>query len=335
MIVTLTPNPSVDRTIAFDSIHLGQVQRATSSRIDPGGKGINVSRALVAHGAETRAVLPVGGPEGRLLAELLELAQVPRHEVPIAEVVRMNIAAVTPDGTTTKLNEAGPQLAGHEIEALLAATVTDARPGGWIVGCGSLPPGVPSDVYADLVGRARNLGAHVAIDSSGTPFDAAVAAKPSLIKPNHEELAELVGHSLPTLGDVVAAASDLVGDGIEMVVVSLGADGAVAVDATTAESSPLWAKATVERPLSTVGAGDCLLAGVLFGLDAGEGLADSLVRGVAWGAAAVALPGSRVPGPADIAAVTVHSSTEPDLAMPIRHTGPPTPLANPHHTVRI
>lgn len=321
MIVTLTPNPSVDRTIAFDSIRIGEVQRATSSRIDPGGKGINVSRALIAHGADTRAVLPVGGPEGRLLAELLELAGVPRCEVPIAGAGRMNVAAVTPDGTTTKLNEAGPELTGEEADALLAATLDAAQPGNWVVGCGSLPPGVPSDLYADLVARARNLGARVAIDSSGMPFNAAVAAKPSLIKPNHDELAELVGRPLPTLGDVVAAARDLVDDGIEVVVVSLGADGAVAVDATSAESDPLWANATVERPLSTVGAGDCLLAGVLFGLDAGEGLGASLARGVAWGAAAVALPGSRVPGPEDIAEVTVRTSTEPDLSMPIRLTG--------------
>ena len=321
MIVTLTPNPSVDRTIVFDSIRIGEVQRATSSRIDPGGKGINVSRALIAQGADTQAVLPVGGPEGRLLAELLELAGVPRREVPIAGAGRMNVAAVTPDGTTTKLNEAGPQMTGEEADALLAATLNAAQPGHWVVGCGSLPPGAPSDLYADLVGRARNLGARVAIDSSGTPFNDAVAARPSLIKPNHEELAELLGRPLPTLGDVVAAARTLVDDGIEMVVVSLGEDGAIAVDATTPDCGPLWANATVERPLSTVGAGDCLLAGVLFGLDAGESLGTSLVRGVAWGAAAVALPGSRVPAPADVAAITVSTSTQPDLSMPIRLNG--------------
>ncbi|HWC22160.1 MAG TPA: 1-phosphofructokinase family hexose kinase [Flexivirga sp.] len=346
MIITLTPNPSVDRTIAFDSIRIGEVQRATSSRIDPGGKGINVSRALVAQGANTRAVFPVGGPEGRLLAELLELAGVPRREVPISGTGRINIAAVTPDGTTTKLNEAGPQMTGDEVEALLAATLDAASPGDWVVGCGSLAPGAPIGVYADLVGRARDLGARVAIDSSGMPFSDAVAAKPSLIKPNHEELAELVGRSLPTLGDVVAAARDLVGDGIEMVVVSLGADGAIAVDAathaTTSDPGPLWAKATVERPLSTVGAGDCLLAGVLFGLDAGESLTASLERGVAWGAAAVGLPGSRVPCPADTAAIAVTTSRSPDLSMPIRmptHT-PSRPtgtsdLPPTNHTVRI
>ena len=130
----------------------------------------------------------------------------------------------------------------------------------------------------------------------------AVAARPHLVKPNHEELAELVGHDLPSLGDVRAAALDLVADGIEVVAVSLGGDGALLVTS----DEQVHAAATISHPLSTVGAGDCMLAGLLHGLSSGLTAADALAAAVTWGAAAVTLPGSRVPSPADLTGIPVH-----------------------------
>lgn len=309
MIVTLTPNPSVDRTIAFDHLQIGAVQRATSSRIDPGGKGINVSRALSKNGTHTIAVLPAGGPEGHLLTELLDAAKVPSRVVDISGSSRMNIAAVEPDGTTTKLNEAGPVLSPGELDDLFAATSSAALGAQWIVGCGSLPPGAPIDLYATVIRRARERDLRVAIDSSGTPFAEAVAARPDLIKPNHEELAELTSRQLHTVGDVIDAARELVRDGIETVVVSLGADGAVAVNA----EDLVWAGATVADPLSTVGAGDCLLAGFLHAAAEGGDLVTALRTGVLWGAAAVRLPGSEVPGADDFVGIEVRSTRTPEL----------------------
>jgi 1-phosphofructokinase len=314
MIVTLTPNPSIDRTIAVPSLEHGEVNRATSSRIDPGGKGVNVSRALSANGTETVAVMPMGGPEGHLMAELLDVAGVRHHGVSVDGTLRMNVAVVEPDGTTTKVNEPGPRFGAAETEALLAAVEAYAAGSGWVVGCGSLPPGAPESLLADLVTRLRAKGCKVAIDSSGAPMVPAVAARPDLIKPNHEELEELVGRSLPTLGDVIDAARGLVDDGIPTVVVSLGGDGAVLVDADTV----VHAIATISNPLSTVGAGDCLLAGVLHVLAAGGDGTAALASGVRWGAAAVTLPGSEVPGPADLEPVTVTVTTALDRTTPIR-----------------
>ncbi len=308
MIVTLTPNPSIDRAIVIEALHRGEVHRATESRIDPGGKGVNVSRALAAQGADTLAVLPVGGPEGHLLEELLDGAGVARRSVPVAGTVRMNVSVLEPDGTTTKLNEPGPELSAAEVEALLAATADAAAGAAWLVGCGSLPPGAPDDLYARLVTQARSRGARVAVDSSGVPMTHAVAARPHLVKPNYEELAELVGHDLPTLGDVRAAALDLVGHGIEVVAVSLGGDGALLVTA----DEQVHAQATITHPLSTVGAGDCMLAGLLHGLSSGLSAADSLAGAVTWGAAAVTLPGSRVPSPEDLPRIPVHLTRSPD-----------------------
>ena len=310
MIVTLTPNPSIDRTIGVPSLEHGEVNRATSSRIDPGGKGVNVSRALSRNGTETVAVLPVGGPEGHLMQELLDAAGVRHEGVDVPGTLRMNIAVVEPDGTTTKVNEPGPVLDDTHVESLLAAIDRYAAGGGWVVGCGSLPPGARPDLLAAVVERARAVGAKVAIDSSGAPMHAAVAAGPDLIKPNHEELEELVGRSLPTLGEVVEAAKGLVAQGISTVVVSLGGDGAVLVDA----EGVAHAGATISDPLSTVGAGDCLLAGLLHVLAAGGSGREALVSGVRWGAAAVRLPGSEVPGPTDLDGIPVEVSDQPALS---------------------
>lgn len=316
MIVTLTPNPSVDRAIVIDALHRGEVHRATSSRVDPGGKGVNVSRALAAEGAATLAVLPAGGPEGHLMEELLDAAGVARRSVPVAGSLRMNISVLEPDGTTTKLNEPGPQLSPAEVESLLGATLAAAEDEGaaWVVGCGSLPPGAPADLYADLVTRLRGRGVHVAVDSSGAPMPLAVAARPHLVKPNHEELAELVEHPLPTLGDVHAAARDLVAHGIEVVAVSLGGDGALLVTA----DEVVHARASITTPLSTVGAGDCMLAGLLHGLSSGLPADAALAAAVTWGAAAVTLPGSRVPTPDDLLGIPVEVTRTPDSSLVLR-----------------
>jgi 1-phosphofructokinase len=316
MIVTLTPNPSVDRTVSITDLHRGEVHRATASRIDPGGKGVNISRALTAHKARTLAVLPAGGPQGHLLAELLAQAGIEVAIVPIGGSIRANLALVEPDGTTTKINEPGPRLSGSELGALLAGAVaTLAEHPSWLVGSGSLPPGVEDDLYAGLVRSCHHAGVRVAIDASGPPLRHAVAAGPDLIKPNLEELEELVGRSLNTLGDVLAASLDLVTQGVATVVVSLGRHGALLVTA----SVTALAVAPVPSPLSTVGAGDALLAGYLYATGSGSAAVDALAAGVAWGAAAVSLPGSRMPTPADVAGIEVSLTTEPDLTLLLKN----------------
>ncbi|PWJ25299.1 1-phosphofructokinase/6-phosphofructokinase 2 [Branchiibius hedensis] len=313
MIVTVTPNPSVDRTITVPAVRVGEVNRALSSRIDPGGKGINVTRALTSLGSPSLAVLPTGGPEGQLMTQLLTRAGVAYRAVPIVGQTRMNVAAVEPDGTTTKLNEAGPVLEGTDTAALLQQLALELPSADWLVACGSLPPGVPDDFYARLVTVGREHAVRVAVDSSGTPLAAAVAAGPDLIKPNHEELAELVGTPLTTLGEVIDAAHELVAGGVGAVVVSLGADGAVLVDSERC----VWAGARVTKPLSTVGAGDCLLAGLLSELQTGHDPERALVAGTTWGAAAVRLPGSVVPTTADLQDIEVTISHHPDPTIPI------------------
>lgn len=290
MIVTVTLNPSVDRTIGVDALRRGEVLRATSSRVDPGGKGINVSRALAVHGIKTCAVVALGGAEGKQLAALLAEVGIDVIPVGIAGAIRSNVTVVEPDGTTTKLNEPGALLAAREVGEIVDAAVAAARDAEWLVASGSLPPGVPPSVYAEIAARVAGTGTRVAIDTSGAAFSASLSAAPALVKPNGEELAECVGRRLRTLGDAIDACHTLRERGAGTVLASLGKAGAILVDGEGARH----AHAPVAVPVSSVGAGDALLAGFLAA--GGEGT-HALVEAVAWGTAAVTMPGSRMPHP--------------------------------------
>ncbi|MEV4312518.1 1-phosphofructokinase [Actinocrispum sp. NPDC049592] len=301
MYVTVTANPSVDRTIEVAGLVRGGLHRATGVHVQPGGKGINVARALVSNGIKARAVVPAGGAEGEQLISLLSDYSIEVVRVPALGPVRMNVSVIEPDATVTKLNEPGARLSAAEAKALADAVITAARDAAWVVLAGSLPPGVEPEFYAELLGRLAGEDVRVALDTSGPALRAAFKAKPALVKPNHHELEEAVGCPLRTLGDVVEAAQEIRGLGAGAVLASLGGDGAVLV----CEDGCWHAEAPVVQARSTVGAGDATLAGFLAGGGHGE---RALVSGVAWGAAAVSLPGSTMPRPDDLRPelVTVH-----------------------------
>ncbi len=300
MIVTLTPNPSVDRTVEIDALVRGEVLRATGAHVDPGGKGINVSRALAGHGIATRAVLPVGGSVGAQLLILLEPLGIEVVTVPITGDVRANVSVVEPDGTVTKLNEPGPALSAAESLALVTRTCAAASDGArWVVAAGSLPPGADVGLFAGLGTALRSYGVPFVVDTSGEPFARALEAGPDLVKPNREELAEVSGLPVTTVGEAVTAARSLLGRGAKAVLASLGADGAVLVEGAQA----WYGESPVDSPVSSVGAGDAALAGFLAGGGSG---AEALREALAWGAAAVRLPGSRMPGPRDLDRAAVH-----------------------------
>ncbi|MFC9354286.1 1-phosphofructokinase family hexose kinase [Arthrobacter sp. NPDC057013] len=314
MIVTLTANPSLDRTVALPGpLERGEVQRAVSVRQESGGKGVNVSRALVTSGLETLAVLP-GAESDPVLAGLREEG-VPFASLDIHEPLRTNVALTEPGGVTTKINEPGPVLAEDAQEALISLLLERSRGASWVVLAGSLPPGVPADFYATVTRRLRNADAGagvpmIAVDSSGAPLAAAVAddateaasGKPDLLKPNAEELAELAAaagfSSVSTAEELeadpyaaAAAAAAVVRSGVGAVLATLGSKGAVLV---TADGAWLATHPPVTA-VSTVGAGDSSLAGYLLAASQGAAPADCLRQAVAHGAAAASLPGSTVP----------------------------------------
>ncbi len=320
MIVTLTANPSLDRTVALPGpLERGEVQRAVSVSQESGGKGVNVSRALVASGLQTVAVLP-GADSDPVLAGLHHEG-VPFAALPIDEPLRTNVALTEPGGVTTKINEPGPMMSAEEQEALIVLLLERARGASWVVLAGSLPPGFPADFYATVTRRLRiGAGADggaplIAVDSSGVPLVAAVSGtspdgtvedgvsgKPDLLKPNAEELAELAaaaGFATASTADeleadpeaAAAAAAAVVRSGVGAVLATLGSKGAVLV---TADGAWLATHPPVAA-VSTVGAGDSSLAGYLLAHGQGAAPADCLRQAVAHGAAAASLPGSTVP----------------------------------------
>ena len=316
MILTLTPNPSLDLTYELDKLSRGAVQRAESFSVEAGGKGINVSRDLVGNGVPSRAVAPVGGPSGEQFLSLLRSSEVELVRVAVAGAVRINTSLAESAGVLTKVNASGPGLSLEEVERLLSETASAARGASWVAACGSLPPGAPKDVYARVVEAGHEAGCPVAVDGSGAPLAAALSAGPDLVKPNAEELAELVGRRLVTFGDVLKAAGEVRARGAVRVLVSLGADGAILVE----EGGAVHAETPPFVPRSTVGAGDATLAGFLAG--GGEGK-KALVEAIAWGAAAAKLPGTGGPGPEDIdrGAVRLHETLDPERKLKGEETG--------------
>jgi len=312
MIVTLTANPSHDRTVNLSApLERGAVQRAESVISQAGGKGVNISRACVAAGLPSIAVLPAAKDDPFVL-ELLA-AGIDCRPVHHEGDLRVNITITEPDGTTTKLNSPGPQATPRLLQELTDALVRRAADADWIVLAGSLPPGTPPEWYADLVTALRGAGARVAVDTSDAPLKALVdaltgspAAAPHLMKPNGEELASFTGHRGEELeGDPVAAAraaTDLVTRGVESVLVTLGPHGAVLVDAHGA-----WhATPPPTTVVSTVGAGDSSLFGYLFGDVSGRDPEQRLALAVAYGSAAAGLPGTTIPHPRQVHPARVH-----------------------------
>ncbi|CAM3022690.1 1-phosphofructokinase family hexose kinase [Actinomyces slackii] len=316
MILTLTPNPSLDRTVTLPGpLQRGGVNRLASVTVEPGGKGVNVARVLAYSGQPATAVLPAA-PHDPLLGAIEELGLDELSALPVAVTgaARINTAVTEPDGTTTKLNEPGSGLAAQEVEAVEQALLGALSQGGqrdWAVLSGSLPPGAPVDWYVRLVELLRPAGVSIAVDTSDAPL-AALAnnlpdAAPDLIKPNGEELAQLAGVGAADLeegaiaGDlepVAAAARVLVDLGIGAVMATLGPAGAVLVTANGA-----WHATAPEVPVvSTVGAGDSSVAGYVLAAVRGADEAERLATAMAYGSAAASLPGTTLPTPADLPA---------------------------------
>ncbi|MDP9318927.1 MAG: hexose kinase [Actinomycetota bacterium] len=326
MIVTLTANPSVDRTMQLDSpIVRGDVFRAVSVGDQAGGKGVNVARAVAHAGVPALAVLPADDDD--LLVKGLAEAGVLPVNVPTGRPSRVNITVTEPDGTTTKFNDPGHELREGVLDEVAARLLGRSQAGDWVVLSGSLPPGAPIDWYADLTAELKSAGRRVAVDTSGATLTATVrdrATLPDLLKPNAEELASLTGDDEAVLeADPAAAAvvaGKLVADGIGSVLLTLGSAGAALV---TAEGAWLAAPPPIILR-STVGAGDASLAGYLLadlqGLDAPGRLREA----VAYGAAAASLPGSTMPREGDLDRDGVTITTLAPAA-PGQRTPPPPP----------
>lgn len=296
MIATVTLNPSIDKTLTLKTLRIGGINRALETILDPGGKGVNVSRALAAMGVPTRAIMICGEYGREWMENAMHSRDIEHDIIPSGEFTRSNITLVHDGDEITKINEPGTPLTENDLEEVRAA-IRRAR-AEWVVLGGRGNPGLPDTTYRDLAIFAKNLGCKVAIDSSGDEMRYAMdAGAVDLIKPNQFELAELVARPLATIGDVIDASREVMKKGVDKVLCSLGKDGALLIT----HSNAIHCEATVDAVGNPVGAGDVLL-GTFLGAGADE---KALEVGVAWSATSVQLEGTAIPTPEQAAAMKV------------------------------
>jgi 6-phosphofructokinase 2 len=283
-VLTITLNPALDVTTSIERLLPQQKLRCTAPRLDPGGGGVNVSRAIKELGGESRAFVAVGGNTGARLRTILHYTGIDIEYWPLIEETRSSFT-VMEDATSQHYRFVlpGPRISPAETDAILERLGSRIEGyTGYVVASGSLPPGVPDDFYARLARRTRELGGRLIIDTHGRPLRMAAAERPYLIRLNHLEAQELLG------GDTDVAAHtlgrQLVDSGFcEAAIVTVGGAGAIVVSA----GRQIEIRPPKVEVRSSVGAGDSFVAALTFGLADGWVLDEAARYGVAAAAAAV------------------------------------------------
>ena len=290
-IVTLTVNPALDIATATKCLMPEIKLRCEEPRYDPGGGGINVARAVHLLGGEALAVFPSGGASGQMLQGLLGQEHVPQIPVPVGGITRESLAVIDRQtGRQYRFVLPGPPLAAAELERLIETLAAHAAGAAFIVASGSLPPGVPADFYSRVAGLAAGCGARFALDSSGEALTR-TAGRIFLIKASQRELEELHGRAIAGEAAQEAAVHALVAAGrCEVLVVSLGAAGGLLATIEGCRRFP----APAVPALSSIGAGDSMMAGILVSLQRGRPLTEAVRFGIAAGAAALLRPGTEL-----------------------------------------
>ncbi|CAG4915570.1 unnamed protein product, partial [Acidocella sp. C78] len=293
-VITLTLNPAIDETIVLDALAPGTVHRARAVAFHAGGKGVNVASCLADWGGIPVIAAGLLGRANEAPFARLFAAKAIRDEcLRVPGETRTNVK-LAHAGDTTDINLPGLEVTASSLRAVSARLLGLAAPGAIVLLAGSLPAGVDEGFYAGLIADLAARGARVLLDSSGPPLACALAggAPPWCIKPNRAELEALAGRRLADAAALRDAARGLLGCGVSLVAVSLGAEGALFV---TAEDC-LRAALAPMLVASTVGAGDAMVAGIIAGMHAGAGLERIARLGTAFAAAKLRAPGANLPG---------------------------------------
>lgn len=282
MITTVTLNASIDKAYRLEGdFQPGQVMRVKETRNTAGGKGLNVARVVQLCQEEVLATGFVGGFNGRYLEFLLKEDGIASRFTPIAGETRSCINVLDTAFGSTELLEAGCQVTEEEVAVFLEQYTQLLEETDVVTLSGSLPQGVPVSIYAQLVELAHQAGKQVILDSSGQSFQEGLKAKPTLVKPNQDEIQALFGVSIETVEDTIAYARQIAAQGAQYVVVSLGGDGALMVT----EEAVYHARPPKITPVNTVGCGDSMVAALAVGLKRGHSPQECLTFAVAVGTA--------------------------------------------------
>ena len=291
MIFTVTLNPAIDQTLVLERFVAGDTLRVKSSRFDPGGKGINVSRVVRELGGESVAMGFAPGGLGRYIEQTLKAQGIECDFVRTKGEARTNITIIDESRHMhTILSDPGPQTDDRFAEQLLSKLRKRLRADDWLVVAGSIPPPLSPDIYAEIITMARENWVHTVLDADGPALVVGVAARPEMVKGNRRELERLLDCRLSDERSTLEAAVVLRGMDIRMAVVTRGREGAVAV----CDEGSFRSVAPRVRAVSAVGSGDGFLAGIVHSLSRGDKMEDALRLGVAAGTACVLTPGTEL-----------------------------------------
>jgi 1-phosphofructokinase len=308
VIVSFTPNPAVDKTLVVASLRHGAQNRADASYVDPGGKGVNVSRMVHRLGRATLALTAVGGHMGRLLEGTLRDEGVPAEFVRVDGETRLNVILVDEArAESTRVWDRGPDAESGTAEALLALVRRAVRGARVFVAGGTLLPGMPASLHADALRVAADAGMLTILDADGDAFREGLAAAPSLVKPNAREAGALLGREIRTEEDALAAGRAILDLGPKAVVLSMGAKGSLLVERGRA----VRATPPEVEFRSAVGSGDSMVAGLAIALAEGDDLVEGLRLGSAAGAATAATVGTHLGSREDVERLLPRVRIEP------------------------
>lgn len=296
MVYTVTLNPAVDKTVEIPGFEAGSVNRIQSLRIDAGGKGINVSKCLQSLGVQSTVCAILGGSSGRKILSLVEDMGLTVLSTSVSGETRTNLKIVdVMKQSNTDINEPGPEVAKEIFDELRREITRRIVPGDVVILSGSLPKGADAGLYREWIEHFGSMGAKVLLDADGEPMRSGVQALPYMIKPNDLELSRLVGRELATEDDLIAAGKQLQNTGIREVLISRGEKGALYLT----QEGIFRADGVKVSVLSTVGAGDSMVAAVAYGFEKKMCARERLQLAVAMGSASVTCSGTQAP-PAEL-----------------------------------
>ena len=290
MIITVTLNPALDKTLTLPGFAVNTVNRVQQIRLDPGGKGINVSKSVKALGGKTLCLGILGGAPGDFIKAALDQMNLPNDMVFSSENTRTNIKIVDPVlGTNTDINEPGSPVTEAYLQQVWGKLTTAVHPGDTVVFAGKNPPGMDDALLAFWIRKLKQLDVRICVDTVGEPMRLALAEGPDIIKPNKSELSDIKGVRLSSDREVLEAAKELVCKGVGLAAVSMGADGAVFVT----KDCILRGRCPKVSVASTVGAGDAMMAALAHYSAAGCSLEETARRSIAVASASVMCSGSQ------------------------------------------
>lgn len=297
MVITITLNPAIDKTVEINEFNIGGVNRVSSMRIDAGGKGINVSKVIKSLDGKSKALGILAGENGKYIKNYLDKLQIDNNFVFLSGETRTNLKIIdAANHTNTDINEIGNPVSNEELKKVEKSIFDELAKENVVVFSGSVPAGVPKNIYRAWIKQVNEYGAKAILDADGELLQEGIKAGPYLIKPNIHELERLYNKELESINEVAETAKDLFKYGIEKIVVSLGEDGALFIDS----KNIIHAYGLKVDVKSTVGAGDSMVAALALSLEKGYSLEETVQLAVATSAANVMTSGTQ---PADISII--------------------------------